>query len=1520
MPFAPSFTTRFAARAICMTCWLFIVSGLVAQTLTVTDDSQTVASLASGTVATLTGRAELHVTGTGDPIPSATINLNSSDAWFFLDNIRPATVTSTFLARIKVSGASAVSGTNVRVVEYGVGTVVIPHPSSFQPLQVFTGPCFTGNSVNLSQYTYYNTAAALGTMNRTISSFKLKRGYSATFAQNANGSGTSRVFVAQDGDIQIGVMPIGLQNSAAFVRVVPWRWTGKKGWAGAVQPLVDPLWSYDWDNSTSSTPNTEYVPMRHNSTWNAYSNIDSKQSSTHALGFNEPDKVDQANMTVEAALAQWPNLLKSGLRLGAPAPSDAGTGLTWLYDFIDAAKAANLRVDYVPVHFYKGNWSSSQLYSWLKSIHDRTGLPVWVTEFNNGANWTDTTELPSLASNASEINGFLDVMNSAPFVERYSIYNWVGATRMMVDDAGALTPAGIVYRDKASPIAYVQAMPPAVGRGIAQLPLDGDAIDNSGYGNNSLAVGVPSYVTGHRGQAVQLDGGNYLQLPGSVANSASFSFSAWVLWNGGSDNQRIFDFGNDTTQFIYLCPGSGGKMRFGVRNGSAATATIETSALASGAWHHVAVTMSGTTAKIYLDGVLQVSGTITTPTVSATDYNYIGKSQWPADPLFNGLLDDVRLADSALSATQIAALVTDTPPQFSSTALTGSAATQGQAYSGTVAGSATDTNPGDTVSYAKASGPGWLQVSANGVLSGTPTFNDEGAQEFTLSATDAAGATHFTVLSIQLPTVVLGNGTWTSDSNANWSDTTKWYGAFPANGAGNSANFSAINITADRTVTLNGSRSIGTLSFGDTSGTQNWRLDSASGAVLTLDTGTTTSPSLVVNQNTVTLATPLAGVNGFAKSGAGTLALAAASSLSGTVYIDTNSTTTAEGIVRATHPDALDLVTTIQIRDNNAGSSTLELDGTLGGIITQAALTLSGRNNTVVSLRNIAGDNSITGGLTLNAGGGNYYLQSDAGTLTLGGSLTSLATGSRILTFSGTGNFTLSGPLSNGSATTGISITKNGAGILTLSAANTHTGNTTVTGGSLNLTGSGLLGTGALSLASGTSLNLYTASTLSQTISGSGAIVSHGGITTLSGNFTGFTGNYTLNTGASSTGIASTASVSASARYDIAVGTASFQGIIASVASGTNTFAFGALSGVPGSILRNSLSVTASNTFQVGALNASTDFAGSIGGGGGSIAVTKVGSGTLTLSGANTYTGATTVSAGTLRINGSTAVSTVTVASAATLGGNGTVGGSVNVLAGGSLAPGAGVGTLTVAGNVVLQSGSFTRIELNRTFNTHDTLAVSGTLIYGGTLVVSNLGGTLSAGDTYTLFTSGARSGTFAALTLPTLAAGLEWDTTALTTTGILTIKALVSTYAGWSATYALPQGTSDLASDPDGDGVANAFEWLSGGDPLATNPAAGPALALRTLTDTELTGAITGKHYLTLETRVRKVFTGLTLIPEGATSLDGLSLPAAASDVSPTNTRVDDGDFEIRTFVLKTPVEDSPTGRGFLRLRVTSP
>ncbi len=124
-----------------------------------------------------------------------------------------------------------------------------------------------------------------------------------------------------------------------------------------------------------------------------------------------------------------------------------------------------------------------------------------------------------------------------------------------------------------------------------------------------------------------------------------------------------------------------------------------------------------------------------------------------------------------------------------------------------------------------------------------------------------------------------------------------------------------------------------------------------------------------------------------------------------------------------------------------------------------------------------------------------------------------------------------------------------------------------------------------------------------------------------------------------------------------------------------------------------------SNTLAVGNNNNSTTFSGVIqnggqnGGTGGKF--TKVGTGTLTLTGANIYTGATTVSAGTLQVGtGGSIKSAVTVNSGGTFGGGGTVTGAVTVASGGNLAPG-GPAITHVTGAVTLDTGSTSTFTLN---------------------------------------------------------------------------------------------------------------------------------------------------------------------------------------------------------------------------------
>lgn len=83
------------------------------------------------------------------------------------------------------------------------------------------------------------------------------------------------------------------------------------------------------------------------------------------LGFNEPDQVKQANMTVEQALAAWPLLEKTGLRLGSPACVHPDN--EWMQAFMTAAKKQKLRIDFVCVHSY-GNDDAAALVKRLKTL------------------------------------------------------------------------------------------------------------------------------------------------------------------------------------------------------------------------------------------------------------------------------------------------------------------------------------------------------------------------------------------------------------------------------------------------------------------------------------------------------------------------------------------------------------------------------------------------------------------------------------------------------------------------------------------------------------------------------------------------------------------------------------------------------------------------------------------------------------------------------------------------------------------------------------------------------------------------------------------------------------------------------------------------------------------------------------------------------------------------------------------------------------------------------------------------
>ncbi|PHX68851.1 MAG: hypothetical protein CK519_02735 [Opitutia bacterium] len=300
------------------------------------------------------------------------------------------------------------------------------------------------------------------------------------------------------------------------------------------------------------------------------------------------------------------------------------------------------------------------------------------------------------------------------------------------------------------------------------------------------------------------------------------------------------------------------------------------------------------------------------------------------------------------------------------------------------------------------------------------------------------------------------------------------------------------------------------------------------------------------------------------------------------------------------------------------------------------------------------------GNVTLNAGG----------TIDLSGTT---MVGANALTINGTGAAGASGALQNSNTT---AATYAGAVVLASdSTINAGTGNLTLSGGLNTATNaatiSGAQNTSVTGVLSGTgSINKTDAGTL-----------------TLSGNNT-YTGSININEG-----VVSLAAASGSA---LGTGTAA----LSFGASNTPTLTLGGRSATMGNLSSSNINSVIQNDNATAATFTSsapgtTTFAGKLSDGatGGKLSFVKAGSGTLTLSNTQDYTGTTTVAGGTLSLTGSTKVgSAVTVNSGATLSGSGTVNDSLTVS--GSISPGAaGVGNLT-AGATSLQSGGTLNVQI----------------------------------------------------------------------------------------------------------------------------------------------------------------------------------------------------------------------------------
>ncbi len=232
-------------------------------------------------------------------------------------------------------------------------------------------------------------------------------------------------------------------------------------------------------------------------------------------------------------------------------------------------------------------------------------------------------------------------------------YNGSWGSWQRVDRAGM--PGGVTIASAPA------AVSPAAGQVLVTVRGSDDRLwqlanDGSGWGDWNLA-GLDKSTSGQAGQALGLDGVNdYVDLPDNFSNVTDFSFAAWVYWEGGNWWQRIFDFGQDTNTYMFLTPSQGTNMRFAIRAGGGAEQILDASTpLTQTEWVHVAVTLDGSTGVLYINGNAVDTQTITlTPQDVVGENTWLGRSQYVADPTFNGKIDKVVVFDQALSASEMA--------------------------------------------------------------------------------------------------------------------------------------------------------------------------------------------------------------------------------------------------------------------------------------------------------------------------------------------------------------------------------------------------------------------------------------------------------------------------------------------------------------------------------------------------------------------------------------------------------------------------------------------------------------------------------------------------------------------------------------------------------------------------------------------------------------------------------------------------------------------------------------------------
>ena len=189
-----------------------------------------------------------------------------------------------------------------------------------------------------------------------------------------------------------------------FKRGLSWASDNKDPTFLFTKPNSKISWLYNWSPNPTPGSSIRFVPMQ----WNQV-DIEKLRDKIivhgqfipeHVLGFNEPERSDQANMSSEQAAQAWIHhiepLRRLGIRCGSPGISSAPEGVVWLESFIANIRARGGDIDFYAIHWY--GETLGQFYDYIWSTYHRLGptKPVWITEYAP-TNWN--TEVGDSRSN-----------------------------------------------------------------------------------------------------------------------------------------------------------------------------------------------------------------------------------------------------------------------------------------------------------------------------------------------------------------------------------------------------------------------------------------------------------------------------------------------------------------------------------------------------------------------------------------------------------------------------------------------------------------------------------------------------------------------------------------------------------------------------------------------------------------------------------------------------------------------------------------------------------------------------------------------------------------------------------------------------------------------------------------------------------------------------------------------------------------------------------------------------------------